>query len=301
MSTPQISTLAAPAIAQACRSAAAARVAIEVVDATGSTNADLLARIAMAAGAGGIDAPLLLVARRQTAGRGRAGRAWQSGSGSLAFSLAWRFQQPLSALVGLPLAVGVAVADVLSARGIEVGLKWPNDVLWQGRKLAGILIETTATSSLLRQDAWAVIGIGINIAEEGESHTTAGDALAAAIANAPAGPAGAGTSGIAVLPATDRNLLLAQLLDALAETLGAFGETGFAPWVARWNAMHAHAGQMVDLVDRAQAVQSGRALGIDALGRLLLETPGGTIAIMAGDVSLRPVRVTGEADDAAAD
>ena len=283
------------AIAAACRSATAGNLAIEVVDATGSTNADLIARIAAAPGNGGIGGPLLLVARRQTAGRGRAGRAWQSGSGSLMFSRAWCFRQTLTALVGLPLAVGVTVAEVLAARGVDVALKWPNDVLLHGRKLAGILIETTSAASLLHQDAWAVIGIGINIAEEGESHAEAGAGLAAAVA---AGPAGGSTAGIAVLPATDRTLLMAQLLDALAATLGTFAEIGFAPWIARWNARHAHAGKMVDLVDGAQAVQSGRAVGVDSLGRLLLETPGGTIAIMAGDVSLRPAPEVG---DAAAD
>ena len=107
-------------------------VDVEVVEETGSTNADLLKRAAA------LSAPLLLVARNQTAGRGRAGRSWLSSSeGSLTFSLAWRFDGGLPRLTGLPLAVGVALAETLERLGVQVGLKWPNDVLRDGDKLAG--------------------------------------------------------------------------------------------------------------------------------------------------------------------
>ena len=110
---------------------------------TGSTNADLLARAA--ASTSGLDGPVLLLAGSQTAGRGRAGRSWQSApDASLTFSLAWKFDRALPQLVGLPLAVGVAIAEALHACGLDARLKWPNDVLLDGRKLAGILIETQA-------------------------------------------------------------------------------------------------------------------------------------------------------------
>src|SRR5690606_28510555 len=99
----------------------------------------------------------------QTAGRGRAGRPWYAAPGrSLTFSLAWKFQRPVHALVGLPLAVGVALAEALAMYNIEVGLKWPNDVLHEGRKLAGILIESASVDSP-QPASWAVIGIGINM------------------------------------------------------------------------------------------------------------------------------------------
>ena len=276
------------AIASACRSAAAAAVRIEVVARTGSTNTDLLARVGNAqaglvTNTAAVDeappllGPTLLVALAQTAGRGRAGRSWQSDAGSLTFSLAWPCPQPVTSLVGLPLAIGVAVAEVLAARQVEVALKWPNDILLTGRKLAGILIETTASgadSGRSRRQTWAVIGIGMNLLRASDDEKT-GD-----------------VSASAALPATDRNVLLAELLDALVVTLRHFEQAGLAPFVARWNALHVHAGQRVDIIDQGKILHSGVALGVDASGRLLLQsgTPAQTrvVAIVAGDVSLRP-------------
>ena len=293
--------LSAVAIRAACRHRAAATVAIEVVEATGSTNADLMARAAAAAAwsvPSALAGPTLLVARRQTAGRGRAGRTWLSNAGSLTFSLAWRFEQPLSALIGLPLAIGVTVAEVLNARGAGVQLKWPNDVLVGSAKLAGILIETVALPTLLQPQAWAVIGVGINV---DAGAPLPGAALEAFSMAAPQDMQPLPAMAVAVLPATDRNLLLAHLLDACCATLAEFDAHGLTPFLGRWNALHAHAGRMVDIFERGTLVRSGRALGIDAMGRLLLETDGDTLAVLAvlaGDVSLRPSK---ERSDAAVD
>src|SRR4051794_36823048 len=105
-------TLSAQRIAVSRRSAALP-LDIEVIAETGSTNADLLSRL------DSLQAPLLLVAERQTAGRGRAGRSWHSEPGAtLTFSLAWKFERPLQALAGLPLAVGVAIAEALGWFGV---------------------------------------------------------------------------------------------------------------------------------------------------------------------------------------
>lgn len=287
----QSQPISAPAIRAACRLGAAAKVAIEVVESTGSTNADLLARAAATATPAtpaSLAGPTVLVARRQTAGRGRAGRTWLSDAGSLTFSLAWRFQQPLSALVGLPLAIGVALVETLNAQGAGAQLKWPNDVLVSGAKLAGILIETVDMPTLLQPQAWAVIGVGINIDIDSGATSPAAAAPPAqppmpalhGVQQQPATPA-------AALAATDRNLLLARLLDAFCTTLADFDAHGLAPFLARWNGLHAHAGRMVDILERGAIVRSGRALGIDAMGRLLLETVNGTQAVLAGDVSLR--------------
>lgn len=258
-------------IATLCQNTAASAIAIEIVEKTGSTNADLLARVAGTPTAGG---PIVLIALEQTAGRGRAGRVWHSDASGLTFSLAWPMRRALSGLSGLPLAVGVTIAEVLAAHDIDVVLKWPNDVLLNSNKVAGVLIETVDGSSLLHDDIWVVVGIGINMAGQDKSLEllmTSSDS----------------SRGGAMLPAIDRNALMAALLVCLTDTLRTFEQQGFLVFSTRWNALHAHAGQAVDILDGAQVRLSGYAHGVDATGRLLLQTEGGQVAIVAGDVSLR--------------
>ena len=277
------------------------QVAIEVVAETGSTNADLLARIDRLA------VPTLLAAERQTAGRGRAGRTWISAPGeSLTFSLAWKFKRPVQDLLGLPLAVGVVIAEVLAKFNVAVQLKWPNDVLKDGKKLAGILIETTAAKSqsnghgenttpmheslflrsssasgsetqnaslhdlYVKDETWAVIGIGLNIAVPENMVAQIGCLIA-----------GAPTLQL------DRNAVLAALLTGLSEALVLFESQGFHAFMARWNLLHAYAGQAVIILDHGQVLHEGIAVGVDHIGRLLLDTATDRIAVMAGDVSLR--------------
>lgn len=264
MSSPALPS--AERIGTLCREAAQV-MAIKVVEETGSTNADLLAAVPT------LSHPLLLIALRQTAGRGRAGRAWYSSPGrSLTFSLAWRFHQPVQALVGLPLAVGVALADALAMYNIEVGLKWPNDLLLNGKKLAGILIESAAAPAVPHAASWAVIGVGINVRL---------DEQALAEIGVPA-------VGIPWLADLDQDMLFATLASGLAESLLRFEQEGLAPFVARWNALHAYRGQPVRILDQGRVLHEGLGLGIDALGRFMLDTAQGPVAVMAGDVSLRP-------------
>lgn len=239
---------------------------IKVVGQTGSTNADLLGAVPS------LTHPQLLIALAQTAGRGRAGRAWYSAPGrSLTFSLAWRFHQPVHALMGLPLAVGVALADALATFNIEVALKWPNDLLYNGKKLAGILIESAAATGP-HAASWAVIGVGINVRL---------DEQALAEIGVPA-------IGIPWLADLDPDMLYATLASNLAEALLRFEQEGLAPVVARWNALNAYRGQPVRILDQGRLLHEGTALGIDSLGRFLLDTAQGQVAVMAGDVSLRP-------------
>ncbi|MDB5991706.1 MAG: biotin--[acetyl-CoA-carboxylase] ligase [Herbaspirillum sp.] len=261
----------------ALRLGSAAAVDILTVASTGSTNADLLAAVH--------ENPLhmrptLLAAQMQTAGRGRAGRVWHSApDAALTFSLAWKFQCPLQRLAGLPLAVGVTLAEALTALGQTVQLKWPNDLLQDGAKLGGILIETVSGKQAELQAAdgakdinsttWAVIGIGLNLALPAELRSQFNSANATA------------------LLAIEREQLLAALLNKLATALQAFERDGFAAFAARWNAYHAYEDQAVNILDRDQVLQQGVARGVDATGRLLLDTEDGRITVMAGDVSLR--------------
>jgi BirA family biotin operon repressor/biotin-[acetyl-CoA-carboxylase] ligase len=240
-----------------------AAVDVEVVRETGSTNADLMARAATLA------RPTLLIAEHQSAGRGRAGRSWLSAPGdSLTFSLAWQFAAAPQGLLGLPLAVGAALAEALVELEVPVQLKWPNDLLKDGDKLAGILIETQRAPG---GGTWAVIGIGLNLLMPGQLEGRIGRPAAAA----------------PWLARMDRDTLMAALLGKLAAAMDEFAAHGFGAFRERWNALHAWRGRQVAIVDQGAVLQQGLAVGVDDSGRLLLDTAGGRVAVLAGDVSLR--------------
>jgi BirA family transcriptional regulator, biotin operon repressor / biotin---[acetyl-CoA-carboxylase] ligase len=256
--------LNAAAIGRHCAECAA-HVALSVVAETGSTNADLLAQVHGGALAG----PALLVAHSQTAGRGRAGRSWLSAPGAtLMFSLAWRFKSPLQHLVGLPLAAGVALAEAIQALGVPVRLKWPNDLLKDGAKLAGILVETQAGPD---GAVWAVVGAGINLLMPDELEADIGRDVASA----------------PWLAKMDRNALMGALLNRLSAALAEFDDTGFAAFTERWNRLAAWHGEPVRILDQGRVLHEGRMAGVDDSGRLLLQTEHGLVPVVSGDVSLR--------------
>lgn len=266
---PVIGTLFSPAKIAAAMQCAVPGLTIEAVDATGSTNADLMARI------GQMTAPVVLVADQQSAGRGRAGRSWHSQAGaSLTFSLAWQFGVPVQALSGLSLVVGIALADALSDHDTCVQLKWPNDLLIGQKKLGGVLIET-ATDPHAIGKLWAIIGIGINL----QSPTILGAEVGQQVA------------ALTSASINDRDALLAKVLDHLCTELTRFENTGFAEFVARWNALHAYRNQAVSIIDRGEILHQGTARGVDAQGCLLLDTATSLRAVVAGDVSLRAMDV----------
>ena len=248
---------------------------IEVVQSTGSTNADLRAKLAQLSG------PRLLVAENQTAGRGRAGRSWLAESGSsLCFSLAWQFQGALSSLAGLSLAVGVSLAQTLIQRGFPVQLKWPNDLLKDGLKLGGVLIESVPVRS--QQNAvWAIIGIGLNTQLSENLCASVGHDIAALSMQTNAQP---------TAQPIDRNKLCAQLVDGLKQALQEFQQYGLKNFISLWQQYHAYANQVVSITEQGRLLHEGLASGIDADGRLLLQsltTPTQLTAIAVGDVSLR--------------
>ncbi len=257
---------------------------VEVVESTGSTNADLMAAlratvwpatVGTPAGAAPLVGARVLAALRQTAGRGRQGRPWDGDHG-LTFSVACAFAGEPAQLAGLSLAVGVAVADAVATYAQTRGgdaqaltLKWPNDVQIAGRKLAGILVETMRAAP---GQTWAVIGIGLNLERP---HT-----LEAAL--------GRSLSGVEELvERPEPNAVLAGLLSALGEHLQRFGTQGLAPFVAPFAARDAFAGRPVRLWQDGAVVLEGVAHGIDIHGRLAIESGGRVQWVHSGEVSLR--------------
>lgn len=240
---------------------------LEISDTVDSTNTQLMLRAAQGAPHG-----LVLAAETQTAGRGRRGRAWQSGIGStLTFSLLWRFAQGARELAGLSLAVGIALVNTLRAAGAgEAQLKWPNDVIVRGGKLAGILIEMQG--DVLGPSA-AVIGIGINVRHDQRVRAAAGQPVA-----------DLETAGGAVI---DRNVLLANLLVELNAILQRFSSGGFAPLREEWQVLHAHQNRPVRLMLPDDSEVTGMARGVADDGVLLLETAQGIVRYHSGEVSLR--------------
>jgi BirA family transcriptional regulator, biotin operon repressor / biotin---[acetyl-CoA-carboxylase] ligase len=247
------------------RTSAAAQVAIEVVTETGSTNTDLLKRAKTLVG------PVLLVAEKQTQGRGRSGRTWLSETGdSLTFSLAWKFKRKVHELSGLPLAVGVVVAQVLETYDVRTALKWPNDILKDGRKLGGILVET----EVMQEGTWAVIGIGLNLELSDELETQIDQPAAEA----------------RWLSQIDRHTLLAAMMNRLSEAMAEFEREGMKAFTEHWNRLHAHAGKKVTIHHDDKVLLEGIASGVDESGRLQLDTAMGRKAINTGDVSLRTTK-----------
>jgi len=226
-----------------------------------STNAVLLARAEAGAPSGTV-----VVAGAQTAGRGRRGRAWVSAPGdSLTFSLLWRFA-PGTVPLGLSLAAGVAMTNALAKVGAGgTALKWPNDVLKDGRKLAGILVELVPG-----QTHAAVIGIGLNLRLP------------------PSMPAEVRETAAALdLSSVDIHVLLAALLVELCVVLESFAAAGFAALRDDWLARHAHQNVPVRLLSDFAPPRAGICRGVDVDGALLLETDGRIERTLSGEVSLR--------------
>ncbi len=246
------------------------KMTVQVLDATGSTNADALSQLA-----DGRQAPFAVLAEYQSAGRGRRGRRWASPYGSnLYLSLGWRFDVGAPRLEGLSLAVGIAVAESLVATaGLsgKVRLKWPNDVWVDSRKIAGVLIELSGD---LEDACAAVVGIGIN--------GRLSDVAAAGI-DQPWTDLYRETGKI-----PDRSLLAADLLERLHRMLETFPGQGFSGWRERWLALDGLAGQRVSVTTASGSV-SGLAQGVDGSGALMLLGDDGRIQLFhGGEVSLRP-------------
>jgi BirA family biotin operon repressor/biotin-[acetyl-CoA-carboxylase] ligase len=240
---------------------------LQLLETVDSTNAEVLRRIAAGSAPG-----LVCSAEQQTAGRGRRGRQWVSPfARNIYLSLCWEYHQGATALEGLSLAVGVAVVRALRGLGVDgLQLKWPNDVLAQGAKLGGVLLEMAGDAAGRCQ---VVIGVGINVAMPPAAANTIDQAWIDLTRLCDGSPPG-------------RNALLAALLNELLPLAASFGDTGFAPWRAPWIALDAYADTPVVLHSGEQR-QAGVARGVDERGALLLETTTGVQPVYGGEISLR--------------
>jgi BirA family biotin operon repressor/biotin-[acetyl-CoA-carboxylase] ligase len=241
---------------------------LDVVAETGSTNADLLAR---AEAGDDIDGSVLL-AEYQSAGRGRHGRQWSAPpctQVALSAGVAGG-SVPRTGWGWLPLATGVAVADALAALGVEVGLKWPNDVLAGEGKLAGILAEVASPAPVI------VLGLGLNVTLTADE---APDPVATSLLMMGSSAAG------------DRKTLVRRILRELAGRVDAWRGAGGADpaLIADYQRYSVTLGSRVRASMPGDREVVGVARAVDETGRLCVDTGGETVAISAGDIThLRP-------------
>ena len=252
---------------------------LERVSETRSTNDDLLERWR----AGQLIDPVARIAHKQTAGKGRAGRSWLANpADSLCFSLAFPFKRTPAELSGLSLLVGLAVisgianaCELSESKLHELGLrlKWPNDLLLNSAKLAGILIEGGQAKA--GDATWMIIGIGINLCNVEIIEASLGNSFKASslqqITN----------------PPPDVEYLWLKLIASLEHHLTEFDLHGFKSCKESWMQWDAYLDQAVCISGAGKDAIYGIAKGIDESGALLLQQENKTIAIHAGDVSLR--------------
>ena len=248
---------------------------IEILDIAASSNTLLLQRARTEVANGSLPSGSALAVEWQNGGRGRLGRSWHSGLGNaLTFSLLWRFDSGLSALSGLSLAAGVALIRALHVFGIEsVKLKWPNDVVSEKGKLAGILIE--AQGDMLGPSA-VVIGIGLNLYLQQQVLSRIEQPVASLLEV---------LGNPSLMP--ERNTLLAAILLELDSVLREFAVHGFAALREEWQSYHAYQNQPVQVLLPDGSVVNGMVRGVADDGALELETMQETRRFNVGEVSLR--------------
>jgi BirA family biotin operon repressor/biotin-[acetyl-CoA-carboxylase] ligase len=252
---------------------ASERLAIEVVDIVASTNTLLAERAAAGAASGTV-----IAAERQERGRGRLGRPWHTElGGAITVSLLWRFNQGAAALAGLSLAAGVALVRALEGLGArDLKLKWPNDVLWGGGKLAGMLLEMQGDA--LGPSA-VVIGIGINVRLSEVVRSRIDQPVA--------------DLETACDCTIDRSVALGAVLAELTTTLDAFERAGFAPLRVEWERHHVHQDKPVAVMLPDGTSHYGIARGVGEDGALLFEEEGAVRRLHSGELRLRALPVDG--------
>lgn len=240
---------------------------LEVMPIIDSTNSELMRRVQNKSP---INSGQVLVAEMQEAGRGRRGRTWQSPFGAnLYYSYYWRLDDGLQAAMGVSIAVGLAVYDALKALyGLEVALKWPNDIYLNHKKLAGVLVELDGQ---VEGPCHLAIGIGINL----QMPETASQQI-----DQP------WTDIASHSHELDKDKLVAHLTYALDERLAQYQVSGLTEMISQWNTLNAFAGEIVCL-STGQRQWRGICEGIDAQGGIVLRQDGEVKSYYGGEISLR--------------
>ena len=242
---------------------------MQIFDEIDSTNSESLRQIR----SGNTD-NRVVIASSQTAGRGRRGRQWLSPKNSgIYLSMTRRFSLEANALQALSLVTAISVLGALQEVGAEgLQLKWPNDVLCGGKKLAGILLELQQKEA----SRFVVFGVGVNIELSADSI----DSIDRPVTDL----------NSIINESPSRIILLAALLNHLCRNLEKYETSGFAPFEERWNSLDCY--RMKDIeIENGESRLIGKSLGVDAEGLLLLQTAQGMESINGGEVfpSLRPL------------
>ena len=213
----------------------------------------------------------VVLAEYQDKGRGRRGKQWVSPYASgLCLSLGWHFDSTPASYTALSLATGVAVCRSLQRSGIQkAGLKWPNDIVSDGKKLGGILLESRSESAGCSD---VVIGIGINVNLPEKSRESIQQAVI-------------DLKGISE-ESVSRNSLSAILIEELFFMLKQYQQQGFSSCISQWRELDAYKGKEADLILPNETLR-GEILGIDENGLLLMQVNGETCRFSSGELSLR--------------
>ena len=211
----------------------------------------------------------LIIAEFQSAGRGRRGKAWLGDYGrNIAMTLGIEFRSNLNSLGGLSSVVGLALVQALELQGIDAQLKWPNDVWINEQKLAGILVELVPTNT----GTLAVIGVGVNV----DISSAQADKIDQAV-----------TCIRHLGSAVSRDDLVLVICRNILENLERFAHSGFASFIAAFNAVHCLQNKRALLAVAGEA-KAGIVRGIDVSGGLIFEERGRARIVSSGEVSLRP-------------
>ncbi len=214
---------------------------------------------------------IICITEMQGAGRGRRGREWLSPpAGNFYGSVGWIFNDGFSVIEGLSLAVGVAIIKAMESVGAsDLELKWPNDVLHQGKKIAGILIEMTGE---VGGPCQVVVGVGVNLQ------------LPEVIKQQITQPV---TDLYSICGhAVNRQIITAEIISEIISLLSGYDKTGFSKWQNEWLSYDAFKNKPILIIGMQEPLH-GIARGVDEHGNLLLETEGDMMKVYGGEVSLR--------------